>query len=124
MKKEILTHDAPKPIGPYSQAIQVGNLIFLSGIIPIDSSTGEIIRGDMKKATEQVLKNASSILKAAGSSLEKVVKVSVFLRDLRFFDEMNAIYSDWFKKPYPVRTTVQATLPKEVDIEMDFIAET
>lgn len=124
MKEEILTSDAPKPIGPYSQAIRVGNLIFLSGIIPIEPRTGNIIRGNIKQATEQVFKNAASILKAAGSSLENVVKVSVFLRDLRLFDEMNEVYSNWFKKPYPARTTVQvAALPKEVDIEMDFIAE-
>jgi 2-iminobutanoate/2-iminopropanoate deaminase len=124
MKEEILTSGAPKPIGPYSQAIRVGNLIFLSGIIPIEPRTGNIIRGDINQATEQVFKNAASILKAAGSSLENVVKVSVFLRDLRLFDEMNEVYSNWFKKPYPARTTVQvAALPKEVDIEMDFIAE-
>jgi len=125
MKKEILTNDAPKPIGPYSQAVQSGKLIFLSGIIPADPNTGNIIRGDIKKATEQVLKNASSILKASGSSLENVVKVSVFMKDLKLFGEMNEVYSNWFKKPYPARTTVQAAaLPRDVDIEMDFIAET
>ncbi len=120
-----MTNDAPKPIGPYSQAVQSGKLIFLSGIIPADPNTGNIIRGDIKKATEQVLKNASSILKASGSSLENVVKVSVFMKDLKLFGEMNEVYSNWFKKPYPARTTVQAAaLPRDVDIEMDFIAET
>lgn len=123
MKREILTGDAPKPIGPYSQAIVSGNLIFLSGIIPIDPSTGEVIKGDIGRATEQVLKNASSILRASGYSLENVVKVSVFLKDLGLFNEMNNVYSKWFKKPYPARTTVQvAALPRDVDVEMDFIA--
>lgn len=125
MRREILTDEAPKPIGPYSQAIESGSLIFLSGIIPVDPSTGEVIRGDIRRATEQVLKNASSILEASGASLEKVVKVSVFMKDLRFFNEMNDAYSKWFKKPYPARTTVQVSaLPRDVDLEMDFIAET
>ncbi|MGB9806066.1 MAG: RidA family protein [Thermoproteota archaeon] len=124
MKEEILTKEAPEPIGPYSQAIRTGNLIFLSGVIPVDPETGKVIKGDIRQATEQVFKNASAILKAAGASLENVVKVTVFLRDLRNFDEMNKVYSNWFKKPYPARTTVQvAALPKEVDIEIDFIAE-
>ncbi|NHV98919.1 MAG: RidA family protein [Thaumarchaeota archaeon] len=125
MKQEVSTDDSPKPIGPYSQAVRSGNLVFLSGIIPVDPATGEIIRGDVKKATEQVFKNASSILKAAGASLDDVVKVTVFMKDLAFFNEMNEVYSKWFKKPYPARTTVQvAALPRGADLEMDFIAET
>ncbi|MBO3798671.1 MAG: RidA family protein [Thermoproteota archaeon] len=125
MKQEVFAEDAPKPIGPYSQAIRSGNLVFISGIIPLDPATGEIIRGDIRRATEQVFKNASSILKAAGVSLENVVKVTVFMKDLTFFSEMNDVYSKWFKKPYPARTTVQvAALPRDVDLEMDFIAET
>ncbi|MBO3757523.1 MAG: RidA family protein [Thermoproteota archaeon] len=124
MKEEIITKEAPEPIGPYSQAIRVENLIFLSGIIPVNPKTGEVINGDIKQATEQIFKNASAILKAAGASLENVVKVTVFLKDLKNFEEMNKVYSNWFKKPYPARTTVQvAALPKEVDVEMDFIAE-
>ncbi|MCX8183183.1 MAG: RidA family protein [Crenarchaeota archaeon] len=124
MKQEVLAEDSPKPIGPYSQAIRSGSLVFLSGIIPVDPATGEIIRGDIRRAAEQVFKNASSILKAAGVSLEDVVKVTVFMKDLTFFNEMNDVYSKWFKKPYPARTTVQvAALPKDVDLEMDFIAE-
>jgi 2-iminobutanoate/2-iminopropanoate deaminase len=125
MKQEVSTDDSPKPIGPYSQAVRSGNLVFLSGIIPVDPATGEIIRGDVKKATEQVFKNASSILKAAGATLDDVVKVTVFMKDLAFFNEMNEVYSKWFKKPYPARTTVQvAALPRGADLEMDFIAET
>jgi len=124
MKKEVLTDEAPKPIGPYSQAIRSGSFLFLSGIIPIDPATGEIIRGDIKRAVEQVFKNASSILKAAGASLDDVVKVSVFMKDLTLFNEVNDVYSKWFRKPYPARTTVQVTaLPRDVDVEMDFIAE-
>lgn len=124
MKEEILAKEAPKPIGPYSQAIRTGNLIFLSGIIPVEPESGKVIKGDIKQATEQVLKNASAILRTVGASLENVVKVTVFLRDLKNFDEMNEVYSNWFKKPYPARTTVQVVaLPKEVDVEMDFIAE-
>lgn len=125
MKKEVFTNEAPKPIGPYSQAIRSGNLVFLSGIIPVDPATGEIVRCDMKRAAEQVFKNASSVLKAAGASLENVVKVTVFMKDLKLFNEMNDVYSKWFKKPYPARTTVQVSaLPRDVDLEMDFIAET
>jgi len=125
MKREILTNDAPKPIGPYSQAVESRSLIFLSGIIPVDPGTGEVIRRDIRRATEQILRNASSILKASGASLENVVKVSVFMKDLTLFNEMNDVYSKWFKKPYPARTTVQVSaLPRDVDIEMDFIAET
>jgi len=125
MKKEVLTNESPKPIGPYSQAIRSGSLVFLSGIIPVDPATGEIVRGDIKRATEQVFKNASSVLKAAGVSLEDVVKVTVFMKDLTLFNEMNDVYSKWFKKPYPARTTVQVSaLPRDVDLEMDFIAET
>jgi 2-iminobutanoate/2-iminopropanoate deaminase len=125
MKREILTDDAPKPIGPYSQAIKSGSLIFLSGIIPVDPGSGEVVGGDIRRATEQVLRNASSILRAAGASLENVAKVSVFMKDLRLFNEMNDVYSKWFKKPYPARTTVQVSaLPRDVEIEMDFIAET
>lgn len=124
MKEEILTKEAPEPIGPYSQAIRTRNLIFLSGVIPIDPETGKVIKGDITHATEQVFKNASAILKTAGASLENVVKVTVFLKDLKNFEEMNEVYSKWFKRPYPARTTVQvAALPKEVDIEVDFIAE-
>ncbi len=120
-----MTNESPKPIGPYSQAIRSGSLVFLSGIIPVDPATGEIVRGDIKRATEQVFKNASSVLKAAGVSLEDVVKVTVFMKDLTLFNEMNDVYSKWFKKPYPARTTVQVSaLPRDVDLEMDFIAET
>lgn len=124
MKQEVLAEDSPKPMGPYSQAIRSGSLVFLSGIIPVDPATGEIIRGDIRRAAEQVFRNASSILKAAGVSLEDVVKVTVFMKDLTFFNEMNDVYSKWFKKPYPARTTVQvAALPRDADLEMDFIAE-
>ncbi len=124
MKQEVLAEDSPKPMGPYSQAIRSGSLVFVSGIIPVEPATGEIIRGDIRRAAEQVFRNASSILKAAGVSLEDVVKVTVFMKDLTFFNEMNDVYSKWFKKPYPARTTVQvAALPRDADLEMDFIAE-
>lgn len=124
MKEEIFSEKAPKPIGPYSQAIKVGKLLFVSGIIPIVPETGEIIRGDVAKATEQIFRNVSNILEKAGSSLENVVKVTVFLKDIKTFDKMNEVYSKWFKKPYPARTTVQVSaLPKDVDLEIDFIAE-
>ena len=124
MKEEILTEKAPKPIGPYSQAIKSNGFIFLSGIIPI-RTTGEMTKGDIAEQFQTIMGNAKSILEAAGSSLEKVVKVTVYMKDLRDFEAMNKVYASTFSKPFPARTTVQvAALPRGVDIEVDFIATT
>jgi 2-iminobutanoate/2-iminopropanoate deaminase len=123
MKETIHTVGAPKPVGPYSQAIRAGGFLFASGQIPLNPSTGELVRGSIEEQTRQVLENLKQVLAAGGSSLEKVVKTTVFLSDLRDFEEMNAVYAQYFGDLPPARSTVQAAaLPKGVDVEIDLIA--
>ena len=122
-KKIIFTDNAPKPIGPYSQGIMIDSLIFVSGQIPIDPKTNQVVKGDIKDQTRQVLENIKNILEAAGSSLDKVVKVTVFLKDLSLFNEFNQVYGEYFKGNPPARTTVEVSnLPKGVLIEIEAIA--
>lgn len=122
-KQEIKTQDAPTAIGPYSQAVRVGKMIFLSGQIPIDPLSGEIIKGDIAMQTRRVLENLRAVLKEAGLTMDAVVKTTVFLKDLSRFAEMNAVYGEFFKPPYPARATVQAAaLPKGAEVEIDAIA--
>lgn len=122
-KKEIKTALAPGAIGPYSQAIRAGGMIFASGQIPIDPASGELVAGDVGLQTRRVLENLSAVLAQAGASMDDVVKTTVFMKDLARFGEMNAVYGEFFKPPYPARSTVQAAaLPKGVDIEIDAIA--
>ena len=123
MKKIISTTDAPKAIGPYSQAIKAGNMLFASGQIAINPSTSEMITGDIKAQTEQVMKNLESVLKAAGMSFGNVVKTTVFLADMKNFAEMNSVYAKYFAENPPARSTVQvAKLPKNAEIEIELIA--
>jgi 2-iminobutanoate/2-iminopropanoate deaminase len=124
MRKEIIhTGDAPKAIGPYSQAVKAGGLVYCSGQIPLDPSTMTIVDGSVADQTRRVLSNLDAVLKAAGSSLEEVVKTTVFLRDMNDFVEMNAAYGDFFGDNPPARATVQvARLPKDVAVEIDCIA--
>lgn len=124
MKEEAITTDnAPKAIGPYSQAVKVNGFIFVSGQIPIDPHTDEVTKGDIVDQTRQVLKNISSILVAAGSSLKDVVKTTVYMKDLSKFGEMNQIYGEFFTVPFPARATVEVSnLPKGVDVEIDAVA--
>ncbi|ABL87592.1 endoribonuclease L-PSP [Pyrobaculum islandicum DSM 4184] len=122
MKEVIYTENAPKPIGPYSQAIKVGNMLFVSGQIPVDPKTGEVVKGGIREQTRQVMENIKAVLEAAGYTLEDVVMAFVFLADLNTFQEYNEVYSQYFKKP-PARVTVQAArLPKDVLIEVAVIA--
>jgi len=122
-KKEIKTTGAPRPIGPYSQAVMTGGMIFLSGQIPIDPASGELVTGDIGSQTHRVFENLAAVLKEAGASMQAVVKTTVFMKDLSRFGEMNAVYGEFFKPPYPARSTVQAAaLPKGVDVEIDAIA--
>ena len=122
MKKAIESTKAPKPIGPYSQAIVINGFVFLSGLIPV-TSDGILKKGDIRTEFETIIGNASAILAKAGSSLAKTVKVTVFMTDLSKFDEMNKAYSEIFKPPFPARSTLQVTsLPKSVDLEIDMIA--
>lgn len=121
--KEIKTTGAPGPIGPYSQAVTAGGMIFLSGQIPLDPASGELVTGDIGAQTRRVLENLAAVLKEAGSSMQAVVKTTIFMKDLSRFGEMNAVYGEFFSAPYPARATVQAAaLPKGVDIEIDAIA--
>ncbi len=123
MQERIETGRAPAPIGPYSQAIRAGGFVFLSGQIPLDPATGAIVTGDISAQTRQVLKNLSAVLEAAGSSLAKVVKTSVFLKNLDDFASFNSVYAEFLGEAKPARSTVQAArLPREVLVEIDVIA--
>jgi 2-iminobutanoate/2-iminopropanoate deaminase len=116
--------DAPQAIGPYSQAIRAGDLIFASGQLPVDPASGQLVEGDMGAMTRQVFANISAVLAAAGSSLEKVAKVTVFLADMDDFAAMNAAYAEFFPADPPARSTVQvARLPKDARIEIEVVAQ-
>jgi 2-iminobutanoate/2-iminopropanoate deaminase len=119
----INTEEAPKAIGPYSQAIKASGFIFVSGQIPIQPSTGELLTGNIGLQTELVLTNISEILKSAGSDLSKIVKTTVFLKDMKDFAEMNEAYSSFFCDTKPARSTVQVVnLPKDAALEIECIA--
>ena|SRR6478672_2197173 len=124
MTKEIVSTDkAPGAIGPYSQAIKAGGMVFCSGQIPIDPATGNFVSDVVAEQTEQVLKNLSEVLQAAGSSLDDVVKTTVFLADMNDFAEMNEVYSRFFSENKPARATVQAArLPRDARVEIECIA--
>ena len=123
MREVIATGQAPQAIGPYSQAIRAQGLIFTSGQIAIDPATGQTIAGDVSAQTDRVLKNLAAILQASGSSLEKVLRCTVFLKNMGDFAAMNEVYGRYFKQEPPARSTVEvARLPKDVLIEIDVIA--
>ena len=123
MKQEVKTDKAPKAIGPYSQGIKAGGLVFVSGQIPIVPSTGELNTGTIEDQTRQVLQNVGAVLAAAGCSLNDVIKATVFLQDMNDFTRMNAVYGEFFAVPYPARAAVQAArLPRDVKIEIEVIA--
>lgn len=123
VKEIISTENAPGAIGPYSQAVKAGNMIFCSGQIPIDPETGEFVSADIAEQTEQVLRNLNAVLEAADSSLNNVVKTTVFLVDMNDFGAMNEVYARFFSENKPARATVQAArLPKDARVEIDCIA--
>jgi len=123
-KEAISTLRAPAAMGPYSQAIRCGNLLFVSGQIPLDPATGQMVEGDIGAQTERVLQNLAAILGASGSSLAKVLKTTVYLRDLGEFGRMNEVYGKFFGDLPPARATVQvARLPRDAAVEIDLIAE-
>ena len=122
--KVISTKKAPAAIGPYSQAIQVGNLVYTSGQIPIDPATGAFAEGGIKEQTRQSLTNVKAIFEEAGLSMSNVVKTTVFMTDMGDFADMNAVYAEFFSEPYPARSAVAVkTLPKGALIEIEVVAE-
>jgi 2-iminobutanoate/2-iminopropanoate deaminase len=123
MKERVQTDRAPRAIGPYSQAIKANGLFFASGQVPLDPATGEIVQGSIAQQTERVLNNLKAVLEAAGISLDRVVKTTVFLADLGDFAEMNEAYGKFFGDLPPARTTVEVSrLPRDARIEIDAIA--
>ncbi len=122
MKKAILTNKAPSAIGPYSQAIKCGDLLFVSGQLAIDPAEGKLIDGNMAEQTERIIQNLSAIVKEAGANLSQVVKTTIFLKDLQDFVEVNTTYANYFKDCPPARSTVQvAALPLDARIEIEAI---
>ena len=122
--KVISTQKAPAAIGPYSQAIKVGNLVYTSGQIPIDPATGSVVEGGIKEQTRQSLTNIKAILEEAGLTMANVVKTTVFMADMADFADMNAVYAEFFAEPYPARSAVAVkTLPKGALVEIEVVAE-
>lgn len=122
--KVIQTQMAPAAIGPYSQAIQVGNLVYTSGQIPINPATGTFVEGGIKEQTRQSLTNVKAILEAAGLTMNNVVKTTVFMADMGDFADMNSVYAEFFSQPYPARSAVAVkTLPKGALVEIEVVAE-
>lgn len=123
MKKTVSTEHAPKAIGPYSQAVVANGMAYLSGQIPLDPSTNQLIEGGIAQQTERVLENLKAVLEACGASLRSVVKTTVYLKDMGEFQAMNEIYGRYFSEDAPARATVQAAkLPRDVSVEIDAIA--
>jgi 2-iminobutanoate/2-iminopropanoate deaminase len=123
MKEIIATESAPKAIGPYSQAVRAGNLVFASGQIPTDPATGEFVPGGIAEQTEQVLRNLTAVFAAAGVQMNQIVKTTVFLVDMNDFTAMNEVYARFFPEAPPARATVQAgRLPRDARVEIDAIA--
>lgn len=123
MKEIVLTDRGPKPIGPYSQAVKSGGLLFVSGQVALDPKSGEVVAGDVGQQTERVLENVKGIVEAAGSNLSHVVKTTVFLKNMSDFAAMNEVYARYFTSAPPARSTVEvARLPKDVLVEIEVIA--
>jgi 2-iminobutanoate/2-iminopropanoate deaminase len=123
MREVISTNEGPKAIGPYSQAIKANGFVFVSGQVAIDPATQQVITGDVAVQTDRVIKNLAGILKAAGSGLEKVVRSTVFLKNMNDFAAMNEVYGKYFTSDFPARATVEVSrLPKDVAVEIDVIA--
>ena len=123
MKQAISSPDAPKAIGPYSQAVRAGQLLFVSGQVPLDPATGQMVEGDIAAQTRRVFDNLAAVLKAGGRSFADVVRTTVFLADMNDFAAVNEVYGTYFTEPYPARATVQvARLPKDARVEIDVVA--
>lgn len=123
MKKVIFTKNAPAAIGPYSQAVETDGMVFLSGQIPVNPATGNVVDGGVKEQTAQVFENIKSVLAEAGLTVENIVKTTVFLKDMSLFAEMNEVYAGYFDKDFPARSAVVVkSLPKDVMVEIECIA--
>ena len=124
MKKKVIhTEKAPKAIGPYSQAIQAGSFLFLSGQIPLDPKTGELVKGDIRQQTKQVLENLKGVLESEKLEMKDVVKVTIFLKDIGDFNQVNEVYATYFPSSPPARSTVEVSkLPRNAEIEIEAIA--
>jgi 2-iminobutanoate/2-iminopropanoate deaminase len=123
LKELVTAAGAAKAIGPYSPALKIGNMVFLSGSIPLDPVSGQIVEGGIKEQTTRVMENIKALLEAAGANLNQVVRTTVYMVDLGEFTAVNDIYASYFQAPYPARSTVQVVkLPKDVRVEIDVIA--
>ncbi|MEK6744108.1 MAG: RidA family protein [Nitrospirota bacterium] len=123
MKKIIRTTEAPQAIGPYSQAVEANGFVFVSGQIPLDPKTGNIVTGDIREQTKRVMENGKAILSAAGCAMSDVVKSTIYLKNIGDFADVNEIYGSYFPADPPARATVEVSrLPKDVAVEMDFVA--
>ncbi|WP_411681462.1 RidA family protein [Clostridium thailandense] len=123
MEKTIIsTKAAPGAVGPYSQAVKAGNLVFTSGQLPLNPTTGELVGNDVKKAAEQSLENVKAILEEAGTSLDKVIKTTVFVKNMSDFAAVNEVYAKYFQKDMPARSCVQVVLPKDALVEIEVVA--
>ncbi len=123
VKQDIQTDKAPKPVGPYSQAVKVGHFLFISGQIPLDPKTNKMIEGDFKTKARTILENIKNIVESAGGTMDSIVKVTVYLTDINKFAELNEIYKEYFNPPYPTRSVVEVKgLPKGSEIEIEAIA--
>ena len=123
MKKAFKTEQAPNPVGPYSQVVQCGELLFLAGQVPLTPGAGPLNDGDIVAQTKQVLNNLKAVLEAAGCTMDHIVKTTIFLADLGDFEAVNKVYAEYFREPYPARSTVQvAKLPRGARLEIDAIA--
>jgi 2-iminobutanoate/2-iminopropanoate deaminase len=124
MREAVSTSAAPAAIGPYSQAIRAGSLLFVSGQIPLDPETSTLVEGDVRVQTHRVFRNLAGILEAGGTSLDRVVRATVYLADMNDFAAMNEVYGTYFTSPAPARSTIQAArLPRDARVEIDVIAE-
>ena len=124
MREAVSSSAAPAAIGPYSQAIRAGNLLFVSGQIPLDPATGTMVEGGIAVQTHRVFRNLAGILEAAGTSLDHVLRATVYLADMNYFAGMNEVYGGYFSSPAPARSTIQAArLPKDARVEIDVIAD-
>ncbi|MDY6855031.1 MAG: RidA family protein [Thermodesulfobacteriota bacterium] len=123
MKKTVHTDRAPKAVGPYSQAVSIGNIVFTSGQIPINPDTGKLVEGDIKRHTRQVMENLKAVLEACGTDFSKVIKATIYLDDIKDFAKMNEVYGEYFSSDMPARSAFEvASLPLEAKVEIEMIA--